>query len=133
MALLGAICIPRNPAGVRGLLAVIALLDVAARTAFRVCFPHAFDQRGPRLDQRGPCAYESAARGCYLAERGPVRFPSSRCCPACALRQPFAGVSLVGGVFCSGTIGQGPLHIWDGGGLDRLASPGWPVSQLARL
>jgi hypothetical protein len=64
---------------------------------------------------------------------GPRGFPSSRCCPACSLRQPFAGVSLVGGAFCLGTIGQGPLHIWDGGGLARLASPGLPVSQLTRL
>ena len=64
---------------------------------------------------------------------GSQGFPSSRCCPACSLRQPFAGVSLAGGAFRLGTIGQGPLHIWDGGGLARLALPGWPVSQLTRL
>jgi hypothetical protein len=45
----------------------------------------------------------------------------------------FAGVSRVGGGVPSGTIKQGPLQIWVGGGLARLASPGWPVSQLARL
>jgi len=31
-----------------------------------------------------------------------------------------------------GTIGQGPLHLWDGGGLARPAAPGLPVARLAR-
>ena len=86
-----------------------------------------------RLTNGVPGAYKSAARGRQAAERGPQGFPSARSCPASSLRQPFVGVSLVGGALRSGTIGQGPLHIWDGGGLARLTSPGWPVSQLARL
>jgi hypothetical protein len=30
-----------------------------------------------------------------------------------------------------GTIRQGPLHLWDGGGLARPAAPAWPVAQPA--
>jgi hypothetical protein len=30
-----------------------------------------------------------------------------------------------------GTIEQGPLHLWDGGGLARPAPPAWPVAQPA--
>ena len=51
---------------------------------------------------------ERRARPLPGRARVPGGFPSSRCCPACSLWQPFAGVSLVGGAFCLGTIGQGP-------------------------
>jgi hypothetical protein len=45
----------------------------------------------------------------------------------------FAGVSKVSGALCTGTIQQGPLHIWDGGGLVRPAAPSSPVARLTRL
>src|SRR5215469_3432929 len=45
----------------------------------------------------------------------------------------FDGVSRVGLAFRLGTIRQGPLHIWDGGGLVQPAALGWPVTRLARL
>ena len=38
-----------------------------------------------------------------------------------------------GRAFPSGTISQGPLHIWDGGGLARPAAPAQPVTWLARV
>ena len=72
-----------------------------------MCFPDAFDQRVPRLTS-GFLRLRERCEAVTWPNAGPEGFPSSRCCPACSLRQPFAGVSLVGGAFCLGTIGQGP-------------------------
>ena len=62
----------------------------------------------PCLTSGVPALARAPGEAVTWQSAGSQGFPSSRCCPACSLRQPFAGVSLVGGAFCLGTIGQGP-------------------------
>jgi len=138
-----AISIPRNPAGnVRP-----CCRDCPARggcwTACHVCFPHAFDQRGPLLDQLGSCACESAARGRYLAERGPQGFPVIAELPSMFVTATFCRrvVSWRGVLFGHNRTRPPPYMGWRGpcsAYLTRLASfpacpasPGRLVTQLA--
>jgi hypothetical protein len=70
-------------------------------------------------------AHRTRIVGCSATKR-----PRSR---RLAGRRPRdAGVSEVGRGARLGTIRQGPLHLWDGGGLARRAAPAWPVARSAR-
>ena len=98
-----------------------------AGTACHVCFPDAFDQGGPLLDQRGSCACESAARGRYLAEREPARFPVSAQLPSVLVTATFCRrvVSWRGVLFGHNRTRPPPYMGWRGpwsAYLIRLAS-----------
>ena len=95
---------------------MIAQPNAAARTACHVCFPDAFDQRGPCLTSGVP-APARAPRGRYLAERGPGGFPVIAVLPSMFVTATFCRrvVSWRGVLF--GHNRTRPLHIWDGGAL----------------
>ena len=126
------------PLGTRGLLGVIAVSAAPARTASHVCFLHAFDQRGPLLDQRGSCACESAGRGRYLLERGPAGFPVIAVLPSMFVTATFCRrvVSWRGVLFGHNRTRPPPYMGWRGpcsACLTRLASfPAHPVPAADR-
>ena len=120
-------------------------------TSCYVCFPHAFDQRGPLLDQRVPALARAPREAVTWPSAARKVSPSSWSCPACSLRQPFAGVSFGwrGVLFGHNRTRPPPYMGWRGpcsACLTRLASfPAYPASpgrlstqlapatQLARL
>ena len=105
---------------------MIAQPNAAARTACHVCFPDAFDQRGPCLTSGVP-APARAPRGRYLAERGPGGFPVIAVLPSMFVTATFCRrvVSWRGVLFGHNRTRPPPYMGWRGpcsACLTRLAS-----------